>query len=96
MAGGEELRVVTWDSSSGQKFQSGDLLADGTVDNVYLVVDPLPGGVYEVRYKSNVTPGNVDQKIDFDPGPGVQTSRPLPAGLTMPSCVPHAANSGMS
>jgi glucose/arabinose dehydrogenase len=77
------LRVVAKDSaaSSPDKIiaQSGDLLVDGPINNVYLtvqIVDPAtPGGPlrYEVRYKPNTADPDVDQVLF--------TNRELPGAM---------------
>jgi glucose/arabinose dehydrogenase len=83
--GDGEVRVVAKDSSAAGAdkviAQSGDLLAGGPLDNVFLTVQLKSPNRYEVRYKPNTADPDVDTVLDLDPG-GAGTDRALPAGLT--------------
>jgi glucose/arabinose dehydrogenase len=66
-----DLRVVATDST-GFSVSSGDLRGLGVVRNTYLVVQPLPGGQYEVRYKTDAQ----------DDDTVLVTGQAAPAGLS--------------
>jgi hypothetical protein len=54
-----ELHVVVTDSN-GSVTDPTDLRGFGPIDNTYLTVEPLAGGKYEARFKTNLNPGDTD------------------------------------
>ena len=70
-----ELRVVLTDSN-GSVTYSTDLRGFGPIDNTYLTVQPLAGGKYEARFKTNLNPGDTDIVVT-PPG-----GRNIPGGMT--------------
>jgi glucose/arabinose dehydrogenase len=67
-----ELRAILTDSNGSVTYPT-DLRSFGVVDNTYLVVQPLAGGKYEARFKTNVNPGGTDIVI--------ATGRDVPSGM---------------
>jgi glucose/arabinose dehydrogenase len=80
-----DVKVVAKDSAASAPdkviAQSGDLLVDGPINNVYLTVQIVdPGDRYEVRYKPNTADPDVDRVLDLNPG-GAGTDRALPGSM---------------
>ena len=76
-----ELHLVLTDSNGSVTYEDPsnpgtpfDLRTFGVIDNTYLTVQPQAGGTYEVRFKTNMNPGNTDIVVD--------TGRAVPVGLT--------------
>lgn len=69
-----ELRVVVTESGGFTATYPTDLRSFGVIDNTYLVVQPLPGGTYEVRFKTNMNPGDADIVVF--------SGRDIPGGMT--------------
>ena len=76
-----ELHLVLTDSNGSVTYEDPsnpgtpfDLRTFGVIDNTYLTVQPQAGGTYEVRFKTNMNPGDTDIVVD--------TGRAVPVGLT--------------
>ena len=70
-----ELHVVLTDSNGSVTYPT-DLRDFGVVDNTYLTIQPLAGGKYEARFKTNVNPDETDIVVT-PPG-----GREIPGGMT--------------